>query len=187
MASQKLYEPASRFSHCQAPSSVEGRVYVWGGWTLEVELRSGDDRIKLARRIEQFDPYLEIWSQLNTGGTPHPGLLGAACTSFGEHVYMYGGRTSSRFEGALSYLNVKTLTWSLLCPGTAKGPMRKVGCGLMHFNHNKLVVIAGYGYPTGPTQPGSSFIRDTSYTDGRGWSNEFHVFDISQGSHSQVH
>ena len=102
-------------------------------------------------------------------------------------MYMYGGHTSRRFEGALSYLNVKTRTWSQLCPETAKGPMRKAGCGLVHFNHNKLVVIGGYGYPTGPTQPGSSFIRDTMFTDGRGLSNEFHVFDISQGSHSQVH
>ena len=102
-------------------------------------------------------------------------------------MYMYGGYAWEGFGGALSYLNVKTLTWSQLCPETAKGPMTKVGCGLVHFNHNKLVVIAGYGYPTGPTQPGSSFIRDTRFIDGRGWSNEFHVFDISQGRHSQVH
>ena len=105
---------------------------MWGGWDLEFESKSKDSRIKLARRIEQFEPYLEIWSQLNTGGTPHPGLAGAACTSFGEYVYMYGGHTSRRFEGALSYLNVKTLTWSQLCPETAKGPMRKVGCCLLY-------------------------------------------------------
>ena len=61
---------------------------------------------------------------------------------------------------------------------------RKVGCGIVHFNHNKLAVIGGYGYPTGPTQPGSAFIRKT---DGSGMSNEFHVFDISQGSQSRVH
>ena len=184
MASQKLYEPASRFLHCQASSSVEGRVYVQGGRTLEYESKSEDSRIKLARRIEQFDPYLEIWSQLNTRGTPHPGLVGAACTSFGDHMYMYGGYSSKGLDGALSYLNVKTLTWSLLCPETGGGPMRKVGCGIVHFNHNKLAVIGGYGYPTGPTQPGSAFIRKT---DGSGMSNEFHVFDISQGSQSRVH
>ena len=89
MASQKLYEPASRLSHCQASSSVEGRVYVWGGRTLEGESKSEDGRIKLARRIEQFDPYLEIWRQLDTEGTPHPGLLDAAYTSFEDHLYMY--------------------------------------------------------------------------------------------------
>ena len=187
MASQKLYEPASRLSHCQA-SSLEGRVYVWGGRTLEYESKSAEDgRIKLARRIEQFDPYLEIWSQLNTGGTPHSGLAGVACTSFGDHMYMYGGFALKGLGGALSYLNVKTLTWSLLCPETAGGPMRKGACAMVHFNHKKLAVIGGYGYPTDPTQLGSSFIRNTGSTDGKGWSNEFHVFDISQGCHSQVH
>ena len=174
MASQKLYEPAPRFQ--QASSSVEGRVYVWGGRTLEFESKSEDGRIKLARRIEQFDPYLENWSQLNTGGTPHPGLADAACTSFEDHLYMYGGFTSKGREGALSCLNVKTLTWSLLCSAeTADGPMRKYGCGMVHFNHNKLAVIGGYGLPSGPTQPGSTLIRNTRFTDGRGSVSYTHL------------
>ena len=189
MASQKLYEPASRSSHCQASSSGEGRVYAWGGLILEFESGSKDDRIKLAGHIEQFDPYLEIWSQLNTGGTPHPGLFDAACTSFGDCLYMYGGVTLKKYKGCLSYLNMKTLTWSLLCgPEACGGPMIKQGCGMVHFKEGKLAVIGGYGYPSGSIQPGSSFMRDPKFKDWtRGWSNEFHVFDISQGSHSQVH
>ena len=92
-------------------------------------------------------------------------------------------------KGVLSCLNVKTLTWSQLslAGGTAGAPMRKTGCGIVHFHHDKLAVIGGYGIPTGPTQPGSSFIRDTGHTDGRGWTNEIHVFNISQGSDGQVH
>ena len=65
--------------------------------------------------------------------------------------------------------------------------MRKAECGIVHFHHDKLAVIGGYGIPTGPTQPGSSFIRSTRYTDGRGWTNEIHVFNISQCSDTQVH
>ena len=64
---------------------------------------------------------------------------------------------------------------------TAGGPMRKAGCGMVHFHHDKLAVIGGYGYPTGPPQPGSTFINVG--TDGRGATNEIHVFDLSQGSH----
>ena len=101
-------------------------------------------------------------------------------------MFFYGGSSGERGSEILSLLEVKTLTWSLLCPETAGGPMRKWGCGMVLFNNNKLAVIGGYGWPTGPTQPGSTFIRDTRSTDGRGLSNEFHVFDISQGSHSQV-
>ena len=160
---------------------------MWGGQISE--FYSKDGRVKLATIVEQFNLYLEVWRQRDTGGTPHPGLSYAACTSFGNHLFMYGGghdNTISSASGVLTMFDVNTLTWSLLCPETAGGPMRKYACGMVYFNHNKLAVIGGCGYPTGPIQPGSSFIRSTRVIDGRGWSNEFHVFDISQGSHSQV-
>ena len=186
MASKKLYEPTARIY--QTSFSVEGRVYVWGGVSQDAVSGSKDDITKLASSIEQFDPYLEVWTQLNTAGTPHPGLKYAGRASYGEHVYMYGG-ANNKFEGVLSCLNVKTLTWSQLSltGRTAGGPMRKIGCGIVHFHHDKLAVIGGYGIPTGPTQPGSSFIRDTKFTDGRGYTNEVYVFNISQGSDDQVH
>ena len=181
----KLYEPSAR--RFQTSFSVKGRVYVWGGASQDAVSGSKDDITKLASSIEQFDPYLEVWTQLNTAGTPHPGLIYPVCASYGEHVYMYGG-TNHKVEGVLSCLNVRTLTWSQLSPArTAGGPMRKAGCGIVHFHHDKLAVIGGHGIPTGPTQPGSSFIKDTRFTDGTGWTNEIHVFDISQGSDSQVH
>ena len=79
---------------------------------------------------------------------------------------------------------MKTLTWSLLCPeAVAGGPMRKIGCGFVMFHGDKLAVIGGYGSPTGPTQPGSLFIRTTNVTDrDLGLTNEHHVFNTSQGS-----
>ena len=188
MATQELQlnEPAARFYH--AAFSVEGRVYVRGGRTADFELGSEDEKIKLATCIEQFDPYLEVsWRQLNTRGTPHPGLVAPGCTSLEEHVYMYGGFSGKKYEGVLSCLNMKTLTWSLLYPETDGGPMRKFGSVMVMFHGEKVAVIGGYGCPPGLTQCGATFTRDTKYTDGIGWSNEFHVFDISQGSHSQVH
>ena len=188
MATRELQpnEPAARFYH--AAFSVEGRVYVRGGRTTDLELGSEDEKIELANCIEQFDPHLEVWRQLDTTGTPHPGLSGAGYTSFEENVYMYGGYSGKRYEGVLSCLNVKTLTWSLLWPETDGGPMKKYGSGMVMFKYgDKVAVIGGYGYPTGPTQPGATFTRDIRFTDGRGWSNEIYVFDIRQGSHSQVH
>ena len=35
--------------------------------------------------------------------------------------------------------------------------------------------------PSGPTQPGAEFIKDSRFTDGRGWTNELHVFDVQKG------
>ena len=179
MASKELYEPTARFGHVSF--LAEGKVYLWG---RETQDGSEDDGIKLANCIEQFDPYLEVWSQFNTAGAPHPGLepASAACASSREHIYMYGG-FKDKFKGVLSCLNMKSLSWSQLSPegGTAGGPMRKTYTGMVHFHHDKLAVIGGYGLPSGPTQPGSTFIKNTSITDGRGWTNEIHVFDLSQG------
>ena len=106
--------------------------------------------------------------------------------SLGNYLFVYGGYcedAGSSVSGVLSCLDTKTLTWSQLCPaGTAGGPMGRAACGKVHFHHDKLAVIGGYGFPTGPIQPGS---RDTRVTNGRGWTNEIHVFDLSQGSHDQ--
>ena len=182
MANKKLYEPAARRRHISF--LVEGKVYLWGGETQNL---SSGHRDELARRIEQFDPYLEIWSQLNTAGAPHPGLRCTACASHGEHVYMYGGH-GTKYEGVLNCLNfgVKTPTWSQLCPADAVGgPIRKTLCGMVHFHDDKLAVIGGFGNPNGPIQPGSVFIRNPNITDGIGWTNEIHIFDISQGKNSQ--
>ena len=183
MATEEVYEPDARLWH--ASFSLNNRVYVWGGETVDIETGSEADKIKLGSCIEQFNPDLEVWRQLNTAGTPHPGLANAACVSDGENVFMYGGYSGKRYEGVLSRLNLETLTWSQLSPETAGGPMRKEGCGLI-IVQDKLVLIGGYGYPTGPIQPQATFVWDTKFTDGSGWTNEIHEFNMSQGSHSQV-
>ena len=107
LSEPELYEPSARFRH--AAFSNDERVYVWGGRTDVYESCSdGEERIKLASSIEQFNPHLKVWRQLNTAGTPHPGLDSAACTSFGENVYMYGGHSGNSYSGCLSCLNMKT-------------------------------------------------------------------------------
>ena len=181
MATSKLYEPAARFSH--ANCSIESGVFLRGGRTSDLESGSRDARIKLANVhvIDLFDPYLEVWRQLNTTGTPHPGLDGAACASVADDVYMYGGSSGERIEGVLTYFDMKKLTWSQLCPeATAGAPMRKYGCGLI-IVHENIIVIGGYGIPTGPTQLGASFIKNYNLSNCSGWTNEVHSFNIGQG------
>ena len=187
--SSRLYEPAPRLVHVSC--TVQGQVYVWGGRTPDYESTPAEsDRIKLTNYIEQFDSHQELWQKIETGGNPHTGLSSAACTSVGEHIYVFGGWTiGSKYAGFLSCLNLNTLTWSLLSQETANGPMRKDGCGMVHFHGNKLAVIGGYGYPPNTKRRGSSFIRNPqskSSTDVRGWSNEFDIYDLSQGIQSKA-
>ena len=49
---------------------------------------------------------------------------------------------------------------------------------MVHFHNDKLAVMGGYGRPNGSIQPGSEFIGNVR----EGWTNEVHIFDISQGS-----
>ena len=62
--------------------------------------------------------------------------------------------------------------------------MAKTRCGMVSCGEGQLCVFAGYGLPTGPLQPGSTFIKNTRFTDGRGWTNELHLYDINGGTSS---
>ena len=173
----KLYEPSPRFSHGAAP--VGGKYYLWGG---RVQDFSGSGRRKLASTIEIFDPYLEAWKKHPTTGVPPPGLYAGACTSLLDSLYWFGGRDDSLFYNSLHKLGTTTLEWrELQHLNPADGPMKMFGCGMVSFLQDQLAVFGGYGVSTGPTQPGATFIKSTKFTDGSGWSNELHVFNITEG------
>ena len=173
----KLYEPSPRFGHGAA--AVGGRCYLWGGCVPDF---SASGRRKLAATIEVFDPYLETWEKRPTMGIPPPGLCEGACTSLLDSLYWFGGGDGNSYCNSLHRLDPTTLKWREIQPlNQTDGPIRKVGCGMVSFLQDKLAVFGGHGIPTGPTQPGAMFTKNTHFTDGRGWSNEFHVFTITEG------
>ena len=173
----KLYEPSPRLGHGVA--AVGGRCYLWGG---RVQDFSASGRRKLTSNVEIFDPHLETWEKHHTTGVPPPGLYFGACTSLLDSLYWFGGYDGSSYHNFLHRLDTTTLEWREIQPlNQADGPMRKAGCGMVSFLQDQLAVFGGYGVPTGPTQPGAMFTKDTDSTDGRGWSNELHVFNITEG------
>ena len=172
----KLYEPSPRYLHGAAV--VGGRCYLWGG---RVQDFSGSGRRKLASTVEIFDPHLETWEEHHTTGVPSLGLYHGACTSLLDSLYWFGGQDDSSYYSSFHRLDTTTLEWRELQPlDQADGPMRKVGCGMVSFLQDKLAIFGGYGIPTGPTQPQTMFTKNTD-TDGRGWSNKLHVFNITEG------
>ena len=85
---------------------------------------------------------------------------------------MYGGRDGSRVLNSLHQLDTQSWTWSEL---TKSGPS-----GMIAFDR-KLLVFGGYGIPSGPTQSVAKFIKNSNFSDGRGWTNEIHLFDLKEG------
>ena len=178
----KYYEPCPRFYRSAAP--IGDILYLWGGLTEDF---SESSRKTLASVVEIYDPYLEMWEQRATTGVPPPGLIAGGCTSLNETLLLYGGVDGKSHFGTLHQLNSVTLNWDELHHNSpSQGPMAKQGCGLVSFRGNKLGLFGGYGLPTGPTQPGATFTRNTSYSDGSGWTNEFHLFHLQEGMYMYI-
>ena len=169
------YEPSPRFAHCAVP--IGGRVYAWGGHTQDF---SESGRQKLKSVVETFDPYTEVWQQRGTSGSPPPGVCNGAFAAIGDSMYVSCGHDGSKYYSGLHEFDITTLQWK---DRTApEGPMRKYGCRMISYEGDKLALFGGYGIPTGPIQPGSKFIKNTwSTADGRGWTNEFHLFHAREG------
>ena len=172
----RLYEPSPRVGHYD--SCISDNIYVCFGFTGD---SSATAMRELSRQLEVYDCYSKTWVQRKTTGTPPPGLFYGACTSINDKLYAHGGYGGgdSRYTGTLSQLDTSTMEWKLLISDI--GPMKKVGARMIALKDEQLAILGGFGIPTSPTQPGSSFVRDSSSSDGRGWTNEFHIFNTSNG------
>ena len=182
-AKPKYYEPCPRFYHSAAP--IADTPYLWGGRTEDF---SESSKRKLASVVEIYHPYrLEMWEQRATTGVPPPGLIAGGCTSLNKTLLWYGGYDGKSYFDTLHQLNTVTLNWDELHHNSpSQGPMAKSSCGLVSFQGNKLGLFGGYGLPTGPTQPGATFTRNTAVSDGSGWTNEFHLFHLQEGMYMYI-
>ena len=171
------YEPLPRFYHISC--RVGSKLLVQGGWTKDFSKKS---RQHLNSVVEIFDPYSELWEQRQvTGDAPLPGTYLAASASLHGDLFSFGGTDGRQPFNTVHRLDTEKLCWSQVSPQNADGaPMPKTACGMIAFG-NSLGVFGGYGVPRGPTEP-QSFIKTTRFTEGRGWTNEFHLYNLSEGN-----
>ena len=59
--------------------------------------------------------------------------------------------------------------------------MRKAYCGMIAIDTTTLIIAAGRGIPSGDIQPGSRFVKNTAFSDGRGYTNELHKYYLNIG------
>ena len=181
----KLYEPKPRWGHYAA--AVGGTVYMCGGRVCN--FAAATIRDELVSSVSVFDSLFETWEEQATEGTPFLGLYRGACTSALDKMYVYGGNDGSNLHGSLHVLDINTKRWSVLSGESSTGttPMIKVGCGLACCLGDNLSLFGGYCRNLDNSiQGGSSFIANHNFEDGRGWSNEFHLYSLREGISSSV-
>ena len=175
MASSLLYQPSPRFWHRAA--QVRHKTYLWGGVTANF----------LTTEIEAFDTFSETWTKKILKGVAPPGLRSGGFAVVAETLYYFGGNDRNSYYSSLHSLNTETLEWrELQSKNPTDQPMPKVGHGIVTYHDEtvgvtSLAVLAGYGKPVTPIQPGSSFIPSANHSDGRGYTNEFHLFNLTNG------
>ena len=174
----RFSEPEPRFGACAAMVENE-KLIMFGGFLQSYRALN---QCPPVHHVEVFNCNLSQWTQRRTTGTLPPPLQGSACVCIGQLLYMFGGWTGHSFTNSLFEFSVATVHWRELLPVNPKvGPMPKDDCGIINTNSTTLCVVGGWGIPTGSLQPGSKFVQDKRYKDGRGWSNEIHCFDIPSG------
>ena len=166
------YEPLPRWGHFS--SLVEGKLFMFGGRVEDFH----NHRDELKTTINGFDVFHETWSSFHAGGSPPLGIYVGASTALSKNVYCYGGTYSD--SGSLHKWDSSTMSWNQLKEHDNKGPIKKLRCAMISHNE-EIVLFGGRGIPTGPIQQGSKFIVDNKFTDGRGWTNELHSFNLQEG------
>ena len=58
--------------------------------------------------------------------------------------------------------------------------MAKFGARMVALG-NQLLLIGGLAVHHSPAQPGATFIKARGASDGGGWMNELHIFNIKNG------
>ena len=177
-----LYQPSPRFYHCVA--QVREKSFLWGGRTQDFFVGG---RKTLASELNTFDSFSETWTKKTVTGVSPPGLCAGGFAAVDETLYHYGGHDGHSPYSSLHSLNTVTLEWrELQSKNPADQPMPKSGHGMVTYHEEavgvtSLAVLAGYAKPTTlATQPGSTFIQNTKHT-GWGWTNELHLFNLTNG------
>ncbi len=151
-------------------------MYIYGGCVDQFD----KNKVQLRKVIQIYDCCNESWKEVPTSDTPPHGIYGCA-TAYSNHIlYLFGGYEDPdpSYSSSLHQLDTRSMIWTQLSPQHASGPMRK-SLGQMIYYNNSLVVIGGYGIQSGGLQSGS-WITNSSER-GRCYTNEIHMYSISQG------
>ena len=173
---ESYYEPEPRWG--SGATAVGQSVFMYRG---VLQSYQGKSRGTLPSHCAVFDGDSSEWIRMDTVGSNPEAYQNFSTTSIGDHIYYYGGHDGTTYTNQLIELDTQTMELKEIIPRNSnEGPMMKRDCGLVSLWNERLLAWGGYGIPT-TTQPGSRFVPDTRETDGSGWTNELHCYDIKSG------
>ena len=185
MEGTTFYEPTPRAWHCSV--SMLYRSYVIGGCPPRFPSLSDAE---FQSKIEVFDVRTEQWKAELVKGNLPKGYGGASCIVPSYNcIFRYGGEgVRGESYGDLLQLNLETFVWNHFSTTTSPSrsiPLKKSGSGLVLFESKKKVFLGlfgGFGILPKKHNPqtGSTFVKSGEYVSD-GWSNEFHVLDLTKG------
>ena len=171
-------EPQPRRGACGA--AIGDRLFLYRGFLSSFRGMNTYPRIS---NIEELSTTSLEWVQRETSGSSPPGPCESACAVIDEHLYHFGGSDGKRHSGELHGLNICSKKWQKILPvNPSEGPMSKGACGMISVSDEMLCITCGYGYLDGRTPINSRFVESTRFTDGRGWSNKLHLFNLKTGA-----
>ena len=186
MASEQPGQQEGDFSEPEPRRQACGTV-VQGKFILYRGLQESFKKLNLhnfprVSEVHDFNHSPPAWETRQTTGPTPQAVHGSACTCIGPDLYVFAGRTASQYTNELHAFNTVEALWRQLCPrNPSEGPMRKAFCGMIAIDATTLVIVAGRGFLSGDIQPGSRFVKDTHLSDGSGWTNELHTYNLNIG------
>ena len=173
---ESYYEPEPR---CVSGATAVGQsVFMYRGFLQSYQWKT---RVTLPSHCEVFDGDSSEWIRMDTVGSYPEAYQNFGITSIGDHIYYYGGYDGTTYTNQLFELDTRSMLFKeIILRNSNEGPMKKQNCGLVSLRNERLLAWGGKGIPT-TTQPGSRFVPDTTRTDGSGWTNELHCYDIKSG------
>ena len=168
-------EPEPRFGACG--TAIHNRFFIYHDFQQSFRGLSMRD-LPQTFQVDTFNADTTKWTQMPTTGPNPPGLMYSACTCIGSKIFSHGGWTGKSFTDTLHEVDTTTMQWRQLQPlNPSEGPMKKQDARMIALSSNLLCVIGGWGIPSGTINPLSKFTKDSRYSDGRGWTNEVHVYN----------
>ena len=148
-----------------------------------------DTTADIHSKVEVFDVKTEQWTPERVKGSLPKGYGGASCiVPSSKCIFRYGGEDGNgESYGELLQLNLENLMWNHFPTVTSPArPLKKSGSGMVLFESRKglfLGLFGGFGVmPRKQNRQSGSTFKEYSRHASEGWSNEFHVLDLTEGN-----